>query len=338
MSKDRFWLLLSRHLAGEASPEEEQELKNFLETSPENKLRYDALLKLWGRSKQQQALDVEHAYQKVISQIQPLQKRETQSRKFITSWVVRIAAVLLIGFGISLYFFSRSNQTVWDSLTYQVKENAKGERSKITLSDGTTVWLNADSKLSYPAEFAADTREVYLIGEAFFDVTKNSSRPFIIHLKEGDVRVLGTSFNIKAFDDEPVVETSVVTGKVAFIPIEKRAVEKDTVLLTPNFKVVYTKKFKRVSKEKTNGAEDKAWVEGKLVFKSMRFADIGKVLERTYGKRVIFDNTDLKNCRLTGTFQNNSLEEVMSLFAETKDYTYSITGSELHVRGTGCFE
>ena len=112
------------------------------------------------------------------------------------------------------------------------KQNAKGVKSTIELADGSKIWLNADSKVQYPALFNGSTREVYLNGEAFFDIAKNPSKPFIIHLSNGTVRVLGTSFNIKAYDNEPVVETSVATGKVAFIPKLKNNQRADTVFLT----------------------------------------------------------------------------------------------------------
>jgi ferric-dicitrate binding protein FerR (iron transport regulator) len=119
------------------------------------------------------------------------------------------------------------------------KQNAKGVKSTITLPEGSKIWLNADSKLSYPVAFNDKTREVYLRGEAFFDIRKNPDKPFIIHLANGTIHVLGTSFNVRAYDDEDKIETSVSTGKVAFIPKSPRQTRPDTVFLTRDKKVSY---------------------------------------------------------------------------------------------------
>ncbi len=135
-----------------------------------------------------------------------------------------------------------------------------------------------------------------------------------------------------------MIETSVVTGKVAFIPEAKTffSAPADTLLLTPNYKAVFQTANGDLRKEKTDSRLDKAWTEGKLVFRNMPFGEIGKILERTYGKSVVFADENLKNCRLTGTFQNNSLQEVMFFLSKTKDYTYTIHGDQLLISGAAC--
>ena len=338
MDFDRFWILVSRSLAGESSQEEEEELKSMVEKSMPHRLRYEAILKHWGKSKQRADIDIENAYQRVrevISGIEQGTSRNLYPTNNIVSWVARIAAVLTIAIGIGMYL-NAYQETIWVKLAWHSKENAKGERSKITLPDGSTVWLNADSELRYPEEFSADAREIFLTGEAFFDVTKNPKKPFIIHLADGQVRVLGTTFNVKAFDGDSLVETSVVTGKVAFIPNTTAGHLQDTMLLTPDHKAVYSRTFKKLSMEKTNGSEEKAWTEGRLIFRSARFDEVAKTLERTYARKITFAADDLRNCRLTGTFQSNSLEEVIALISETKDYKYSISPQEVIISGVGC--
>jgi ferric-dicitrate binding protein FerR (iron transport regulator) len=210
------------------------------------------------------------------------------------------------------------------------KHNARGTKSTITLTDGSKVWLNADSKLQYPEVFSGNLREVYLNGEAFFEVTKNPSRPFIIHLANGTVRVLGTSFNIRAYDNEKTVETSVTTGKVAFIPKYATQTKKqDTIFITPNNKVRYSPEEEFIKLETTVAAEDKDWTEGKLIFKAITLQEIAIELERYFGKKVTFLDETAKTYRLTGSFENNSLEEIMYYLAQTKDFNYKITNSEL---------
>lgn len=340
MIDSRFWLLVSRHLAGEASVEEEQELQDLVNSSEEIRLRYEAVLSYWGKSKQREDIDVDHAYGKLLSRIhrdgKPVQIQT--SRSVLSSWVVRLAASVVILLGLGLYFFNAlSDQAFWVKLTWDMHENSKGERSKIVLADGSMVWLNAESKLTFPETFSSDTREVYLTGEAFFDVAKNPAKPFIIHLKNGDVRVLGTSFNVKAFEGDGTIETSVLTGKVAFIPEPQETKEhRDTILLTPNQKAVYQKLSKITRTASTNSNEDRAWIDGTLVFKSERLDNIATILERTYGKKVILQSEAIKSCRITGTFRNNTLEEVIMLISQTRDYQYSITNEKLLINGTGC--
>lgn len=338
MDSDRFWTLVSRYLADEITPDEERELNRIVEESPENRHRFDALVQYWGKQRDEASL--KKAYDKVWSKIQhtAAPEEETAKSRSPVWFSLKIAASVTVLVCAAVFVFNTldTSSELWASLTWQEEKNGLGERSKHTLPDGTTVWLNAESKLVFPEDFDGENREVYLTGEAFFEVVKNPSKPFVIHLSNGDVRVLGTSFNIKAFEGDPVIETSVHTGRVAFIPNDPAETGLDTVFLTPNQKAVYTVDTHKTSTIETNSSDDKAWTVGRMVFISERFESVAKVLERMYGKHVVFDTDSIRNCRLTGTFQNNTLEEVMMLLAETKDYKFSVNNNELHVSGTGC--
>jgi ferric-dicitrate binding protein FerR (iron transport regulator) len=212
----------------------------------------------------------------------------------------------------------------------QEKRNAKGTKSIIQLPDGSKIWLNADSKLRYPEVFKGATREIYLNGEAFFDVAKSPDHPFIIHLANGTVQVLGTSFNVRAYDNESVVETSVATGRIAFIPKYRTSRKKqDTVYLAPDHKASYTFTSEELSTSATSGKEDRAWTEGKLIFRSMTMELIAIELERNFGKKVVFIGNGPKEYVFTGAFENNSLDEIMYYLSRTKNFKYKITNSEL---------
>jgi transmembrane sensor len=333
MNIDRFWLLAGRHIAGEATPEEEKEFNAGLEQYPDYKLRYDALKSFWGESKQRDAIDVEKAYQKVKARLDVAPIAKGRVKNFYPL-LFKIAAVLVVGVLLGYIALTVNVRKEWEYVTWQEKHNEKGERSEITLPDGSKVWLNADSQLKFPNGFSA-LREVYLSGEAFFDVKKNPVKPFIIHLKKGNIRVLGTSFNVKSFDDDRVIETSVVSGKVAFIPVVGRQQE-DTLYLTQNTKAIYNKESGKSISLQANSADDRSWIDGKIIFRSSSLEEVGKVLERAYGKKIILDNPSLKNCKLTATFQNNVLEEIIEMIAATKDFQYTSTEKELHINGSGC--
>ncbi|MCR6718728.1 MAG: FecR family protein [Chitinophagaceae bacterium] len=223
MDDNRFLLLVTRKLAGEATVEELTELAVLLRTEPLLKEEHDTLLKYWQQENQQQTASTEAALQKVLSQINIDETiSETETVRSIRPGVIafRIAAAIALLFALAVvgyqFFNKKDGENSIDGLVQKL--NAKGVKSTIALADGSKVWLNADSKIQYPARFTGNTREVFLNGEAFFDIEKNPEKPFIIHLTNGTIRVLGTSFNVKAYDGETIVETSVATGKVAFIP------------------------------------------------------------------------------------------------------------------------
>ena len=341
MYDNRFLLLITRKLSGEASQSELDELAGLLSADPALKEEADIYTRYWEQQQQEQNVNTELALQKVLGQIN-IDTEPTYSSldgipvKRIPVWkiIMRIAAmlVLLAGLGIGAYkLFINPKRVDTVQADLVQKQNAKGVKSTIELADGSKIWLNADSKVQYPALFNGNTREVYLNGEAFFDIAKNPSKPFIIHLSNGTVRVLGTSFNIKAYDNEPVVETSVATGKVAFIPRLKNNRKADTVFLTPNNKVVYRLDEEKIITAVTVSEEDKAWTEGKMIFRAMLFKEIAVELERNFGKKVVFNNEEVRNYRLTGSFQNNTLAEILYYLSKTKAFSYTISDEEIAI-------
>src|SRR5688572_15893212 len=267
MNNDRLQELISRTLAGEAGPEEAKELQALLAADSEAMTRYQLLQQFWNRHETPSQQHVEDALHNLLGQLQlspasavaPFENRPRITRYWRRYVTAAAVIIMLTGIGY-LHWRDQKKAAVLASLVE--KHNARGTKSTITLTDGSKVWLNADSKLQYPEVFSGNLREVYLNGEAFFEVTKNPSRPFIIHLANGTVRVLGTSFNIRAYDNEKTVETSVTTGKVAFIPkYTTPAKKQDTIFITPNNKVRYSLSAHLIKLETTIAAEDKAWTE-----------------------------------------------------------------------------
>jgi ferric-dicitrate binding protein FerR (iron transport regulator) len=336
MSNDRLQELMTRSLSGEASAEELQELENLLAADTGALSRYRLLQQFWNQHDAVSQPAVEEALHNMLGQLNltPTSIETYPSVKVIRLQKLRrfiAAAVVLIALGgIAFWYWNGHKKTGGDMASMVQKHNARGTKSTIELEDGSKIWLNADSKLQYPEVFTGNTREVYLNGEAFFEVAKNPARPFIIHLANGTVRVLGTSFNIRAYDNEKVVETSVATGKVAFIPKKQKSTQTlDTFFITPNNKVRYTLEEELVDVVPTTASEDKAWTEGRLTFKDMALEEIAIELERNFGKKVTFLDEAPKHYRLTGSFQNNSLDEIMYYLTQTKDFYYKVTNSEL---------
>jgi len=345
MHEELFVTLISRKLAGEATAQELQELDTLLQTHPELRERALILQQYFTEPHPQATANTEQALNRTLQKLQiqlppdvaPVRKKSKALQRSLYAGIGIAAAVLLFA-GISWLLKKQQTSrplaaatTKTDTAQWLNRQNGKATKAIIELTDGSKIWLNADSRLTYPEVFnsAAAYREVYLEGEAFFDIAAHPDRPFIVHLSKGTIQVLGTSFNIRAYENEPV-QTSVTTGKVAFIPHYTDGRQKaDTILITPDTRVSYTQSTGQLVKEVTASEDDKAWTEGRLVFKNASLESIAAELERSFGKKVEFATDAPRNYRLTGSFQHNSLPDIMYYLARSRAFHYEITDSSL---------
>lgn len=336
INEEQFITLAARKLAGQASAAELLELDDLLQQHEDLQNRYLILQQYFKESTQNASADTEQALQRTFQKIQQTQEVPVIRRTGRWKWAVAAAAIVTgITIAVTMFWSGKHSgnaitvQTTADTTTWLKRQNGKATRAVIELADGSKIWLNADSKLTYPEVFGKTSREVYLSGEAFFNVAGSADRPFIVHLAKGMVKVLGTSFNVRAYDNEPV-QTSVTTGKVAFIPkYENGDHVPDTFYITPDEKVVYRHSVENFVKEVTSGEDDKAWTEGRLVFRDVSLEDICRELERTFGKKVTFHSDKPRQYRMTGSFQNNNLQEIMYYLAKSRSFKYTITDSLL---------
>lgn len=331
INDELFTTLAARKLAGEATTAELLELDAMLQEYPELRERYQLLQQYFTISSYHTSADTEQALQRTMSRIN-IPVAVTPVRKmFPWKWLGAAAAAVLIG--IASFVVLRSNDHPVEMVKLMERQNGKATRASIELADGSKIWLNAESKLSYPDVFDGNTREVYLTGEAFFDIAPNPKKPFIVHFSAGSIHVLGTSFNVRAYENE-AVQTSVRTGKVAFIRNGRLGENPDTIYITPDEKVILQTAVadsdsNSIVKEVTSSEDDKAWTEGRLVFRDRTLEDIAAELERTFGKKVTFTSDAPRYYRLTGAFQDNSLQDIMYYLARSKAFHYTITDSTL---------
>ncbi|MBC8154781.1 MAG: FecR domain-containing protein [Bacteroidetes bacterium] len=346
------WILVGKVVAGEATPAERQQLESWLAAHPEQQPVLDSLRRLWlTPDAKNPGTDpaVAEAFgwlqQRIHGQSTPadFHVRPLWSWRPWAGWAAAASVVVLVGF----WGWHQLRPTT-DALPVVEQTNPKGTRSQIHLADGSTVWLNADSHLSYPKTFTSALREVSLEGEAFFNVAHNPEQPFVVRLKTGSVRVLGTSFNIRAYAGDSTVETSVVTGRVAFIPQSSAVNERrtsrgqpavpasDTLFLLPNVKAIQSLTRQLVVTQSTVAVNQIAWTESKLVFRNTPMGEVAQTLERWYGTPVTLESESLRQCVLTGTFQNQSLREVMTIIAMTNRFQYDFTSSRVIIKGPGC--
>lgn len=246
---------------------------------------------------------------------------------------MRIAAsvILLIGIG---YFLNRylevpdMNEAV--SLMKTV-ESPYGKKSKLTLPDGSVVIINSGTTITYPTEFDKATRVISITGEAFFDIIKDESRPFTINTPDVVVQVLGTSFNLKAYQEESF-ELTLVTGKVRVASIEDGN-EQMTIL--PNHQVSFNKISKGFKNREVDVKEFMAWKEGKLVLNG-DLQTVAKSIERWYNKKIIFKTETIKGCQVEASYVNEYLDNVLKSLSYLMNFEYKIEGEAIILDGKGC--
>jgi len=343
------WNLLGRYLTNEATHNERQTVDNWLAISEANQLTFQRVQQRYALKNSQIHLPEEQSDSSAVwdrhiaphladvDNVRQMPVRQPEWWQQKTLW--RVAGlILLIGFMAVLY---RSTTLFMAEPTLAVKQNGVGKRSLITLPDGSRVWLNADSRLEFPEKFDGPLREVRLVGEAFFDVTNNPKQPFVIRLATASIRVLGTSFNVRAYPDDPTVRTTVVTGRVAFVPNRDAsqataATLADTTFILPNHHVVQQVKTLTVAEAPVIAQKETAWKENRLVFDQTPMSEVARTLERWYGLHVVLDQPDLANCPLTATFENQSIQDVMDLIGRTGQFQYTLTNNDLVIRGRAC--
>ena len=228
--------------------------------------------------------------------------------------IISIAAAFVFGLLISgIFYFSRYQEF---SNSSQVQEISipYGAKTKFNLPDGSLVWLNSGSKLSFPSKYKGK-RTVQLDGEAYFDVVK-SSHPFIVSTTYGKIQVLGTAFNVKAYPDDEF-QTTLIRGAVKI-----NSTNNNSVVLSPGQQAQLLKDSRLVVK-KVNTEFFTSWKEGKLIFYREPFAKMARRMERWYNVNIEIDNEGMKDLWFTGTIEMETISEVMELISKTMNVNYS---------------
>lgn len=209
-------------------------------------------------------------------------------------------------------------------IEYAEKINQPGMRSIIQLSDGTQVYLNADSRIRYPLSFSElNTREIELQGEAFFEVTHNESKPFIVHSGHLKTTVMGTSFNVTAYEKQPM-SVALVTGRVSVTKIGK---DEELVSLEPGQSAMLSSDNSRISTVKFDLKKILSWKDGILYFNKASANEVVEKLESWYGVKIILGKSSARKWGYTGEFKNKSLKEVLMSMSFAMDFDYEIKGN-----------
>ncbi|MGZ3752815.1 MAG: FecR family protein, partial [Mucilaginibacter sp.] len=266
-----------------------------------------------------------------------------------------IAAVLMITLCcVALYKLRvRSEEKVTERFAGLENTTTKPQtRSIITLTDGTKVTLNSESTLKYPASFNGKTREVYLVGEAFFDVHKDHQHPFIIHTGKMNIRVVGTAFNVKAYPNDITSETTLIRGMIEVTLNDRPS---DRIILKPKEKLIlknnqvypgkpslhvaeasenavlpqYTLTTLTYFKSQDTSVVETSWLKNRLIFRNEDFATLAERMQRWYGVNIIFKNDEVKLYRFNGIFEKETINQALDALQITEKFHYKIDKSNV---------
>lgn len=241
--------------------------------------------------------------------------RKSQPAYRFLNFAMRIAASLFIPLLLasSWLFYKQYSQAETSELAMQEVTSPAGIRSQVILPDGSKVWLNAESTLKFSVPFQKNIRNVDLQGEAYFEVTKNQKQPFVVHSGNIEVKVLGTQFDCKAFEEDKTIEVILEEGSVALNSNVGSGLEES--ILKPGDRAVIEKSTGKTLIRNEEIGKYIAWHNGKLVFDNTSMEEVSSMLERWYGVEVVVKDKDILNYRFTTTFDNESLFHVIELLS-----------------------
>ncbi|MCL6220899.1 FecR family protein [Zunongwangia pacifica] len=243
-----------------------------------------------------------------------------QLEKGATGVIAETDGVRIEQRGDTLVYISKNQDNI--SISFDEIHVPYGKSSVVALADGTLINLNAGSSFRYPNGFKAEgNREVFLTGEAYFQVSHDEQRPFLVHTNDLEIQVLGTHFNVQAYADEKTSNTVLVNGAVQ---VKQTANPDDVVVLKPGMQALYSQDSKSLETVAVNTAPYTAWVKGQLYFNQVDFIQIARVLERKFDVQIQVNNPALKEEKFTAKFKAESLEQILKSFNESYSFDYDI--------------
>lgn len=313
--------LLSRILSGDATSEEKEEFYRKLGESKDDEELFYQIKSLWIKSSMfNKTMDVDSEFDILWKKIKPAVR---PSYQFIGQRIIQYAAMVLlilsIG-GLAGYFISKNSFEISDS-GMQKFSATKGSVSIVEFADGTKVWLNSGSKLTYREDRKSKERQAELTGEAYFEVTHREDFPLLVKVGEIVVRDLGTIFNIRAYAEDKTIETSLVEGKADIL----NSKGKSLVELKPGESAIYSSEDKKIEIKSTELNVLSAWRDGKFVIRDQRLEDIFIELSRWYDIEFRFENQSLRDYRYTGNIKKSTTaQQVLKMLKLTTNFNYRI--------------
>lgn len=324
MKKD---LLLKYH-AGQITKEEFRRLRDMVNRTNDEELK--TLLKAhWDSYEDYPPLSqekIQALYGDVQYKIKQIPIRS--KRKF--NWLqVAAGFLLIVATGFSIAFFSQRGEM--EQLSAQSVTIRSGETapSSVLLPDGTEVRLNVNSTLTYQQDFGRTDRQVALSGEGYFKVRRNESKRFVVHTDVMDITVLGTTFNVYAYEDKDFYEMALVEGNVC---VNATTSPHKVLYAKPNEKITYNKLTGELSLETTSTKAETAWISDEIVFRHEPLREVFRCLERRFGVTLSVNDTTFRSDAYTGVFREKTVEDVLDILRQHYGFEYERTGDEIRIR------
>ena len=331
--------LIIRFLQQDINEEELHYLESWLEEDAEHKSYFFGLKSISDSSRRSffSKEEVNEAsWQRMLARIEKHQEEESLDKsksrtRDLWSLCIKYAAIIILalGTGWGIHEFQREIQL--DEAEMEIVYNEihvpKGGRANtILLSDGSKVVLNVATTFRYPTCFNDENRQVHLDGEAYFEVAKNTERPFVVKLGKQDITVLGTTFNVQAYSSDSISEVTVLSGRIQLNAFNEQGAAMSCMYLKPNQKAISDNATGSVSLQETNASLSNAWINGEYKFKDEPFASIIKRLENYYNVKIHLEDKRLEQIRYTGTFSLN--QDILDVF-QIIDYEKKLTFTQV---------
>ncbi|MEO6304967.1 MAG: FecR domain-containing protein [Bacteroidia bacterium] len=324
------WELIGKYIREEATSEEREQLEQWLKANDENAALFAEVKAGWQNSAKindHLKIDKVKAWNSIQQKIKEEQKIIPITRKppVYNKWILRAAAILVVTLFVTWYGLKLGNKP--ELILVQTTNEAK----TVVLPDNSTIILNENSTLIYPKQFATNERKVDLIGEAFFDIKRDPQHPFIIENKNFNIKVLGTSFDVMAYEKDSVAMVTVVTGTVSFVDNNGYS-----ELLLKGDVGILSKNKQRIYRSINNDLNFMAWKTKKLEFANASIADVCAALKKYFNHEFIIKDKAILNCKFTGSFEDPKLVEVLTVLEKTLNVKTVIKKKNVEITGTGC--
>ncbi|MEN8249100.1 MAG: FecR family protein [Bacteroidota bacterium] len=268
-------------------------------------------------------------YKRIFSILwRKIEKQNTTNKTRNLNSFMKIVAALVIGLFVGFYVTSPNNSK---EPVYYVVHSPKGSVSEMLLPDGSVIFLNAGSRIKYSVEGEKGIREVFLNGEAWFDVAKNEKKPFVVHTPYYKIIVTGTQFNVKAYETDNEVSATLEEGKIIVNSSENLKLEKE-IVLQPGEQITFNKLSKTITVKEVNTKWFTSWKDNKLVFVNMELEEFVVILERKYGVDIEVENKKILDFHIDCTIKNESILEILNIMRKTLPISYEIIGQKIVIQ------
>lgn len=337
--------LLIKNIEGNTTEAERRSVMEWIAQNEENKIYYINLVNLIATQELTNTqnhhfsrADLLDRLNKVKSAV--IEPKKNRNSKLYISIAVAASLLLLLSLVGNIYQYNNKSVVAEE---YPINNNSKSEvintfytergvKGKIILEDSTVVWLNSDSKITYPQHFASECRRIEFEGEGFFHVKENSEWPMIVTTAKGlKIKVLGTQFHIKSYNNDDEEQTTLFSGNVELtkeIKGKKGKESRRVIKMTPNETIIFDKNYVKSGAEKITLQSDTtkkvAWKRGELLFEETPLKEVVKMLERWHGAKIVVKESSIYQHNFTGSFASESLVQILELIRFTSSIDYSI--------------